>query len=43
MGASSDLASIVINPDFGVRKVAAKLAVVDFPEPELPTNAVTDP
>ena len=35
--------SIVIAPESGVIKVAARLAIVVLPDPELPTNAVTDP
>ena len=34
---------MVILPDFGFKNVADKPAIVDFPEPELPTKAVTEP
>ena len=30
-------------PEFAVINEATKLAIVDFPEPEVPTKAVTDP
>jgi hypothetical protein len=33
----------VIFPDCGFKKDAAKPAIVDFPEPEVPTKAVMDP
>ena len=35
--------STVIFPASGFKKVAANPAIVDFPEPDVPTNAVTDP
>ena len=35
--------SIVIVPDDGFKKVADNPAIVDLPEPELPTKAVTEP
>ena len=35
--------SKVTAPFVGFKKVAAKLAIVDFPDPEEPTNAVTLP
>ena len=35
--------SIVIVPDRGFKNVAANPAMVDFPEPELPTKATTEP
>ena len=34
---------MVTFPPFGFKKVAAKPAIVDFPEPEEPTKAVTLP
>ena len=34
---------MVIVPDCCVRKDAAKPAMVDLPEPDVPTNAITDP
>ena len=34
---------MVIFPAVGFKKVADKPAMVDLPEPELPTNAVTEP
>jgi hypothetical protein len=30
-------------PASGFKKVAANPAIVDFPDPDVPTNAVTDP
>ena len=35
--------STVIIPDCGFKKVAAKPAMVLFPDPELPTRAMTSP
>ena len=34
---------MVILPESGFRKLAANPAMVDFPEPELPTRAITSP
>ena len=34
---------MVMVPEVGFKKVADNPAIVDFPEPELPTKAVTEP